>query len=59
MKKDLTPESTRYPGWRYNNIQPVTNANGKAVEGMLLFYGWKNPESPEAKAFLLHESRKH
>jgi hypothetical protein len=59
MKKDLTPDSTLYPGWRYNNIQPVTNANGKAVEGLLLFYGWKNPESPEAKAFLLHESRKH
>ncbi len=56
MKRDLTPDTTLYPGWRFNNIQPVTNAYGWPVEGMLMFYGWKDPEAPAAKAFLLHES---
>jgi hypothetical protein len=55
FQRDLTPDSTQYPGWRYNNVQPVTHANGQAVEGMLLFYGWKDRDAPEAKAFLLHE----
>lgn len=55
-KRDLTPDKSRYPGWKYNNIQPVTTSDGSIVDGMLLFYGWKDKESPEAKAFLLHEN---
>jgi hypothetical protein len=54
-QRDLTPEKSRYPGWKYNNIQPVTRPNGSIVDGMLLFYGWKDKDAPEAKAFLLHE----
>ena len=54
--RDLTPDPTKYPGWKFNNIQPVTNADGSIVDGMLLFYGWKDKDAPEAKAFLLHEN---
>lgn len=54
-QKDLTPDESKYPGWKYNNVQPVTRPDGSVVNGMLLFYGWKDEESPEAKAFLLHE----
>ncbi len=54
-KRGLTPDESQYPGWKYNNIQPVTRPDGSFVDGMLLFYGWKDNEAPEAKAFLLHE----
>jgi hypothetical protein len=53
--RNINPDSSQYAGWKFNNIQPVTNADGSTVEGMLLFYGWKNKDAPEAKAFLLHE----
>jgi len=53
--RDLTPDESKYPGWKYNNIQPVTRPDGSIVDGMLLFYGWKDKDAPEAKAFLLHE----
>jgi hypothetical protein len=55
-RRDLTPDRKHYPGWRFNNIQPVTRPDGAAVEGMLLFYGWKDTDAPKAKAFLLHAS---
>ncbi|MBW7990777.1 MAG: hypothetical protein FVQ84_12290 [Planctomycetes bacterium] len=58
-QRDLTPDESRYPGWKYNNIQPVTRPDGSFADGMLLFYGWKDKESPEAKAFLLHEDAVH
>jgi len=58
-QRDLTPEESRYPGWKYNNIQPVTKPDGSIVDGMILFYGWKDKDAPEAKAFLLHESTMH
>jgi hypothetical protein len=29
--------------------------DGSRVDGMLLFYGWKDKDAPEARAFLLHE----
>ena len=58
-QRDLTPDVSRYPGWKYNNIQPVTRPDGSFADGMLLFYGWKDKESPEAKAFLLHEDTVH
>ncbi len=53
--RDLTPDQSEYPGWRFNNIQPVTRPDGSIVDGMLLFYGWKDKDAPEARAFLLHE----
>lgn len=53
--RDLTPDRAIYPGWRFNNIQPIRRSDGSSVAGMLLFYGWKDKEAPEAKAFLLHE----
>lgn len=53
--RDLTPDTSRYPGWRFNNIQPVSRRDGSDVEGMLLFYGWKDQDAAEARAFLLHE----
>ena len=28
--------------------------NSEVVEGILMFYDWKNGDSPTAKAFLLH-----
>jgi len=52
-ERDLTPDRSRYPGWKYNNIQPVARPDGSIVDGMLLFYGWKDEDAPEAKAFLL------
>jgi len=55
-RRELTPNRKRYPGWRFNNIQPVLRPDGTAVEGMLLFYGWKDENAPEAKAFLLDET---
>lgn len=55
VRRDLTPDRSKYPDWKYNNIQPVTNPDGSVVDGMLLFYGWKDKDAPEAKAFLLHE----
>jgi hypothetical protein len=49
------PNRKPYQDWRYNNIQPVVRPDGRIVNGMLLFYGWKDQNTPEAKAFLLHE----
>ena len=54
-RRDLTPDPDAYPGWRFNNVQPVVRPDGTVVEGMLLFYGWKDKAAPEARAFLLHE----
>ena len=54
-ERDLTPDKATYSGWKYNNIQPVKKPDGTLVDGMLLFYGWKDKNAPEAKAFLLHE----
>ena len=51
--RDVTPDQESCPGWRFNNIQPVLRPDGTAVKGMLLFYGWKDENAPEAKAFLL------
>ncbi len=55
--RDVTPDPESYPGWRFNNIQPVLRPDGTVVEGMLLFYGWEDTDEPKAKAFLLDESR--
>jgi hypothetical protein len=55
--RDLSPDRRRYPCWRFNNIQPVVRPDGTELEGMLLFYGWRAPDAPEARAFLLDETR--
>lgn len=55
-RRDIAPDPKQYPNWRFNNIQPVLRADGSAVDGMLLFYGWQDKEKPEAVAFLLDES---
>ena len=54
--RDITPDPARYPGWRFNNVQPVLRPDSSAVDGMLLFYGWPDPVSPVGVAFLLDES---
>ncbi len=54
LGRDLTPDRSKYPGWKYNNVQPVTRSDGSTVDNMLLFYGWKDKDAPEAEAFLLH-----
>ena len=53
--RDLTPDRAQYPGWRFNHVQPVVRPDGTRVAGMLLFYGWKDADTPTAKAFLLDE----
>lgn len=54
--REITPDFAQFPGWRFNNVQPVLRPDGSAVDGMLLFYGWPDPIKPEAVAFLLDES---
>tara|TARA_Y100001934_G_scaffold283865_1_gene408389 strand:- start:347 stop:1732 length:1386 start_codon:yes stop_codon:yes gene_type:complete len=54
-RRELEPAGVRYEGWCFNNVQPVVRPDGSEVEGMLLFYGWKDPNAPAAQAFLLHE----
>ena len=56
FRRDLTPDPALYPGWRFNNVQPVTNVYGNPMEGLLMFYGWKDPEAPAARAYLIHET---
>jgi hypothetical protein len=46
---------SKFSGWRFNNVQPVTKPGGEIVPGMLLFYGWGDSYSPQAKAFLIDE----
>lgn len=50
---DITPKSSQFEDWKFNNIQPIKDPKGNSQEGMLLFYGWKDGESRTAKAFLL------
>ncbi|MCX6326836.1 MAG: BNR-4 repeat-containing protein [Bacteroidia bacterium] len=52
--RDLTPGNSEFVDWKFNNIQPVKDPKGNVIDGMLLFYGWKDGEAREAKAFLLH-----
>jgi len=53
--RDITPDKTKYAGWKFNNIQPVKRPDETIVDNMLFFYGWKDGNKPTAKAFLLHE----
>jgi len=56
LHRDITPDSTSYPGWAFNNVQPVVRPDGSIVDGMLIFYGWLDGEKPGGVAFLLDES---
>ena len=50
-----TPDTSLYTDWRFNNVQAVTNAYGTSVDGLLMFYGWKDKDAPAARAFLVLE----
>ena len=56
LHRDITPDSARYPGWSFNNVQPVLRPDGSAVDGILMFYGWLDGQKPDAVSFLLDES---
>ena len=58
-ERDLTPDKTKYSGWKYNNIQSVKKPDGTPVDGMLLFYGWRDKNAPEAQAFLLIDDKRY
>jgi arylsulfatase A-like enzyme len=55
-RREVSPNSKQYAGWRFNNVQPVVRPDGSTVDGMLLYYGWKDENDPKATAFLLHEA---
>jgi hypothetical protein len=56
LHRDITPDAAQYPGWSFNNVQPVVRADGSIVDGMLVFYGWLDGARPDGMAFLLDES---
>ncbi|MEE4217833.1 MAG: BNR-4 repeat-containing protein [Xanthomonadales bacterium] len=56
LHREITPDAAQYPGWAFNNVQPVVRPDGSAVEGMLIFYGWLDETKPDGVAFLLDES---
>ena len=53
-ERDLAPDKTKHPGWKYNNFQPVKRPGRTEADGMLLFYGREDKNAPNAKAFLQH-----
>ena len=55
QRREVSPNSQQYAGWRFNNVQPVVRPDGSTVDGMLLYYGWNDKDAPQATAFLLHE----
>ena len=57
-KRQLSPSGDEYKGWKFNNIQPVRNADGSVLHGMWMFYGWRDAFKPKASAFLVDETSK-
>ncbi len=55
-KRQFSPSAEQYKGWRFNNVQPVLNADGTVLQRMWIFYGWKDASKPEASAFLVDET---
>jgi hypothetical protein len=53
--KDLAPKDPAYEGWRFNCIQPVRDRYGNDIDGLHIYYGWKDPELHLAKAFVADE----
>ncbi len=58
-KRTLFSADNEYAGWRFNNVQPIKTKQGQIKEGVWLFYGWKDNNAPQAKAFLLYEDTFH
>ena len=56
LYRDITPDAEKYPGWSFNNVQPVVRTDGTVVDGMLVFYGWLDERVPDGVAFLLDET---
>ena len=56
LHREITPDPAQYPGWSFNNVQPVVRPDGSLVDGMLIFYGWLDAKKPDGVAFLLDES---
>ena len=56
LHRDITPDAAKYPGWAFNNIQPIVRPDGSIVDDMLIFYGWLDGTKPDGVAFLLDES---
>ena len=56
LHRDITPDAAQYPGWSFNNVQPVVRTDSTVVDGMLVFYGWLDRAVPDGVAFLLDES---
>jgi hypothetical protein len=54
----ITPDPDEYAGWKFNNIQPVMRPDGSRVNGMFIFYGWKDPDRANGKGFLFIEQDK-
>ncbi|MHC4994805.1 MAG: BNR-4 repeat-containing protein, partial [Planctomycetota bacterium] len=50
--RDLTPKNK--PGWRFQNVKSVFRADGTIDPDMLLFYGWRDANTP-GHAYLLDE----
>ncbi len=57
-KRMFSPSGDQYEGWKFNNVQPVLNADGGVLHGMWVFYGWKDASMPDASAFLVDETSK-
>lgn len=57
-KRLFSPSGDQYDGWKFNNVQPVLNADGGVLDGMWIFYGWKDASMPDASAFLVDETSK-
>ena len=56
LRRDITPDAAQYPGWAFNNVQPVVRPDGSIVDDMLIFYGWLDATNPDGVAFLLDET---
>ena len=56
FRREITPDAEHYPGWSFNNVQPVVTTEGIPVDGMLIFYGWLDEDRPDGVAFLLDET---
>lgn len=55
-RRHFSPSGGEYRGWRFNNVQPVLNADGSVLHGMWIYYGWHDAATPEASAFLVDET---
>ena len=55
--RQVSPMGPGYGSWRFNNVQPVLNADGSIAKGILLFYGWNEKDEPNASAFLIDRTQ--